>query len=304
MIVMAQDTTKFHLHLVSDSTGGTLNNVLKACLAQFENVEPEEHLWNLVRNERQLKRVLDGIRGNPGPVMFTLVDEELAAKLKEGCHGLNVPVIPILQPVIGSLSAWLGMESRALPGLQHILDEEYFRRMDAMDYTLHHDDGQKTADTLSQADVILVGVSRTSKTPTSIYLANRGIRTANVPYVVDVPLPENIRTLKGPLFVGLTAAPDRLVEIRRNRLKQLGERRETDYLGIDQVEDEVREARRFYTQMGWPVIDVTRRSVEETAAEIMVLLSRRREQEEAAKETESETGAESGATADQKTEAI
>ena len=266
-----------HIHLISDSTGGTLNAIIKACLAQFNDIDPEEHLWNLVRNERQLKRAVDGIRAEPGPVFYTLVDDSLSHQLVKTCEAISVPCIAIMQPVLTAFSSFYGEKSKAEPGLQHTLNEEYFARMDAVDYALHHDDGQKTGRSLDEADVILVGVSRTSKTPTCIYLANRGVKAANIPYVPGIPLPDAVKTLKSPMFVGLTETPDRLIEIRRNRLRQIGQMDETDYLNIDKVEDEVKQARRFYTQMGWPVIDVTRRSIEETAAEILALLNRKRE---------------------------
>lgn len=266
-----------HIHLLSDSTGGTLNSIIKACLAQFNDVEPNEHLWNLVRNDRQLKRAIDGIRQNPGPVFYTLVDDTLSEQLIKTCEALQLPCIAIMQPVLSVFSSWFGQESKDEPGLQHKLNEAYFARMDAVDYALHHDDGQKTGRSLEEADVILVGVSRTSKTPTCIYLANRGVKAANIPYVPGIPLPEAIKTLKSPLFVGLTESPQRLIEIRKNRLRQIGQQGQTDYLDHEKVEDEVRTARKFYTQMGWPVIDVTRRSIEETAAEVLALLNRKRE---------------------------
>ena len=272
---MAENT--HHLHLVSDSTGGTLNGIVRACLAQFENVAPKEHVWNLIRNDRQVKRVIDGIRENPGPVLYTLVDENLSKQVCKACEVLNVPCTALLQPVLDVFSKTFDVTSRAEPGLQHTLNEEYFERMDAVDYALHHDDGQKTGRSLAEADVILVGVSRTSKTPTCIYLANRGIKAANIPYVPNIPLPESIKTLQDIMFVGLTESPERLVDLRRTRLKHLGEHSTTDYMDLDKVEDEVREARKFYTKMGWPVIDVTRRSIEETAAEIIALLNRRSE---------------------------
>ena len=276
---MTENST-YHIHLLSDSTGGTLNAIIKACLAQFNDMEPTEHLWNLVRNDRQLKRAIDGIRANPGPVFYTLVDETLSAQLIKTCEALNLPCTAIMQPVLSVFSSWFGLESKDDPGLQHKLNEAYFHRMDAVDYALHHDDGQKTGRSLEEADVILVGVSRTSKTPTCIYLANRGVKAANIPYVPGIPLPDVIKTLKKPMFVGLTETPDRLIEIRRNRLRQIGQNTETDYLDREKVEDEVRTARKLYTQMGWPVIDVTRRSIEETAAEILSLLNRKRENEQ------------------------
>ncbi len=269
---------EYHIHLISDSTGGTLGSVVKACLSQFKVTRPTEHMWNLVRNERQLKKAIEGVRAHPGPVLFTMVDTSLAEQLIKTCKDLDMPCIPLLQPVIDAFGNYFDMESRAEPGRQHQLNAEYFARMDAVDYALHHDDGQKTHHTLSDADVILIGVSRTSKTPTCIYLANRGIKAANIPYVPGVALPDNLELLEKPMFVGLTESPNRLVEIRANRLRQLGEVQQTDYLTLEKVEEEVAEARNLYKRMGWPVIDVTRRSIEETAAEILALLNRREEQ--------------------------
>jgi hypothetical protein len=265
---------KFHLHLISDSTGGTLNSVVKACLSQFEGVEVEQHFWNLVRSQAQLNAVIEGIKAHRGLALYTLVDDSLAQILEKHCQLLEVPALSILQPTLQSMSRFFGQRSLAEPGLQHKLNAEYFARMDAVDYALHHDDGQKSDYNLDKADVILVGVSRTSKTPTCVYLANRGIKAANIPYVPDIPFPERVLELKRPLFVALTATPERLIEIRRNRLLQLGEYDETDYLLAEKVQDEVRTARRFYAQQGWDVIDVSRRSVEETASEILTLLER------------------------------
>jgi regulator of PEP synthase PpsR (kinase-PPPase family) len=267
---------KFHLHLVSDSTGGTLNSVVKACLAQFDGVQAEQHFWPLIRTQKQLLTALEGIRKQPGLVLYTLVDDGLSRALEKHCAALGLTPLSILHPVLDMMSGYFGRESLDEPGLQHKLNEEYFARMDAVDYALHHDDGLKNERDMAQADVILVGVSRTSKTPTCIYLANRGVKAANVPYVPGIPFPEKVTDLKRPLFVALTAAPERLIDIRRNRLQQLGELRETDYLDAERVQSEVKEARRFYARMGWPVIDVTRRSVEETAAEILGLLDAHR----------------------------
>lgn len=269
----------FHLHLVSDSTGGTLNSVVKACLAQFEGVEVTQHFWPLVRTQKQLQAVIEQFRDHPGPVLYTLVDEGLTQMLEKHCQALEVPALSVLHPVLKLMSGAFGRRSAAEPGLQHKLNAEYFARMDAVDYALHHDDGQRNDRDLADADVILVGVSRTSKTPTCVYLANRGVKAANVPYVPGIPFPERILGLEKPLFVALTAAPERLIEVRRNRLQNFGQHHETDYLNPEKVQEETKEARRFYTKNGWPVIDVTRRSVEETAAEILTLLDRRREKE-------------------------
>nr|WP_236025287.1 pyruvate, water dikinase regulatory protein [Arenibaculum pallidiluteum] len=265
---------QFHLHLVSDATGETINSVARACVAQFDEVKPIEHFWNLVRTPRQLEMVIEGIKDNPGLVMFTLVDESLRRRLQEICRELQVPCIPVLDPLINALAAYLGLESHGQPGRQHILDAEYFGRMDAMDFALSHDDGQATWD-LHEADVILVGVSRTSKTPTCIYLANRGVKAANIPFVPGCPLPPEIDQMTKPLFVGLTKDPDRLIQIRRNRLRLLNQTEDTSYVDPEVVRAEVTEARRLYSRKGWPVIDVSRRSIEETAAEILMLLARR-----------------------------
>ncbi|MEA1677576.1 pyruvate, water dikinase regulatory protein [Nitrospirillum sp. BR 11163] len=268
-------TKEFHLHLVSDATGETINSVARACVSQFDHVEPVEHFWNLVRTDRQLEMVIDGIRDNPGLVMFTLVNERLRRRLQDTCREIGIPCVPVLDHLINSLAAYLGLESQSQPGRQHALDAEYFSRIDAMDFALGHDDGQ-TAWELHQADVILVGVSRTSKTPTCIYLANRGIKAANIPFVPGCPLPPELDQVSRPLVVGLTKDPERLIQIRRNRLRLLNQGEETSYVDPEQVRSELSEARRLYSRKGWPVIDVTRRSIEETAAEILMLLARRR----------------------------
>ncbi|HRJ60001.1 MAG TPA: pyruvate, water dikinase regulatory protein [Azospirillaceae bacterium] len=265
---------EFHLHLVSDATGETINSVARACVIQFDQVRPIEHFWNLVRTSHQLDLVLEGIEANPGLVMFTLVDAALRRRLQEFCREQQVPCIPVLDPLINALAAYLGRESQSQPGKQHALDAEYFGRMAAMEYTLAHDDGQSSWD-LHEADVILLGVSRTSKTPTCVYLANRGIKAANVPIVPGCPLPPELEQVSRPLIIGLTKDPDRLIQIRRNRLRLLNQGEGSDYVDPDLVKQEVVEARRLYSRKGWPVIDVTRRSIEETAAEIVMLLTRR-----------------------------
>ncbi len=267
---------KVHLHMISDSTGGTLSSVVKACRAQFEGVETEEHFWPLVRTRKQLQDVCAAIGENPGLVLYTLVDDALIGALEKYCRAAGVPALSVLQPVLELMSGAFHKRSLSEPGLQHRLNAEYFARMDAVDYALHHDDGQKNDRDLAAADVILVGVSRTSKTPTCVYLAGRGVKAANVPFVPGIPFPEEVSGLTRPLFVALVAAPERLIDIRRNRLAHLGEMRETDYLDPEKVQAETREARQFYSRRGWPVIDVTRRSVEETAAEILTLLEQHR----------------------------
>jgi regulator of PEP synthase PpsR (kinase-PPPase family) len=262
------------MHLVSDATGETVISAARACVAQFDGVRPVEHFWNLVRTSRQLNLALEGIAEKPGIVIYTLVDRDLRAKLESTCRDLNLPCIPMLDPILLGLSAYLGLEGKAQPGRQHTMGDEYFSRLDALDFAMAQDDGQSPSK-LSAADVILVGVSRTSKTPTCIYLANRGVKAANVPYVPGSPLPEILLSDKSPMVIGLTEDPDRLISIRRNRLRMLNQTEITSYVDAEAVREEVSEARRFYTKMGWPVIDVTRRSIEETSAEIIKILARR-----------------------------
>lgn len=270
----------FYLHLVSDATGVTLQGLARACLAQFEGIDPVERFWPLVRTEKQLERVIDDIHDNPGPVLFTLVDREQRLRLQKACADLHVPCIPVMDHIIKGLSSYTGLPSKGIPGLQHALDDAYFKRMDAVDFALSFDDGQNY-DGIEEADVILVGVSRTSKTPTCIFLARQGVKAANIPYVPGIPIPDRIFKLRGPVFVGLTESPDRLIHLRRNRLKADTHDKHHEnntYLDPERVETEILEARKFFTKQGWPVIDVTRRSVEETAAEILVILQRRREE--------------------------
>jgi len=268
--------TYFHVHLVSDSTGETLNAMAKAVIARFDGVIPIEHIYALVRSPRQMERVLEEVAGAPGVVLHTLVDRELREQLEEGCRRLQTPQIGALDPLVGALSGYLGTNISTRVGAQHALDHGYFNRIGALDFAIAHDDGQGTLDQLEHADVVLCGVSRTSKTPTCIYLANRGIRAANVPLVPGQEDGERLTQLKHPLVVGLTVAPDRLVQIRRNRLEGLNAARASDYVDHDAVRDETVKARRAFERRGWPTIDVTRRSVEETAAAIINLLSERR----------------------------
>jgi hypothetical protein len=264
--------TYFHVHLVSDSTGETLNAMAKAVCARFDNVLPIEHIYSLVRSQRQLERVLVEIEGAPGVVLHTIVDSNLRAALEQGCRELDLTCVAALDPLVGALARYLGASLSTRVGAQHALDNDYFNRMDALSYAIGHDDGQGTQD-LEAADVVLVGVSRTSKTPTSIYLAHRGIRAANVPLVPGAEPPAQLFGLKRAIVVGLTVSPDRLIQIRRNRLLNLREERESAYIELESVRDEIVRARRMFEKYGWPVIDVTRRSVEETAAAVINVLT-------------------------------
>jgi regulator of PEP synthase PpsR (kinase-PPPase family) len=264
-----------HLHLVSDSTGETVRTVARASLVQFEQVDVIEHLWLTVRTLNQVNDVLTEITEKPGFVLYTLVNADVRRALEEGCRRLNIPHASPMAAVVKALGDYLGIEARGRPGRQHVMDAEYFDRIEAMHYVLAHDDGQQMGD-LGDADVILLGVSRTSKTPTCMYLANRGIKAANVPIVPGSPLPAGIFVTGGPLVIGLTNDPKRLVQLRRNRMRFLRDETETDYVDPERVAQEVNAARRLFADNAWPVIDVTRRSVEETAATISQLLERRR----------------------------
>jgi len=266
----------FHLHLVSDSTGETLITVARAAAAQYTKVIPVEHVHPLVRTPKQLDRVLAEIEEMPGIVLYTLLQENLVAALEQKCRDLGLPCLSILGPVLHLFQSYLGAESTHKVGAQHTLNAEYFRRIDALNYTMMHDDGQQTDD-LEEADVLLIGVSRTSKTPTSIYLANRGVKTANVPLVSGVPLPPDLERLQRPLVVGLYATPERIVQIRKNRLLGLKAYRDDDkYIDPQSVAEEVAVSRRLCAKHNWPSIDVSRRSIEETAAAVLALLAERR----------------------------
>jgi hypothetical protein len=263
-----------NLHLVSDATGETLNSVARATLAQFENARVVHHRWSLVRTRFQLHRVIDGIEAEPGPVLSTLVDRSLRAELEEASARLGVPCVNVLDPVMELLSRSLGGSAAAKPGRQYVLDADYFRRIDAMHYVLAHDDGQGAAG-LQEADVVLVGVSRSSKTPTCFYLANRGIKAANIPLVPNTPLPTVLDTVAVPV-IALTIGVEALIEIRRHRLRLIGaegmRQTATDYVDPEAVKAELLWARRLCAARGWPTIDATHRSIEETAATVLQLI--------------------------------
>jgi len=274
----AKKAKEFRLYLVSDATGTTLQGLARAAMSQFDLVDPSERFWPMIRSEMQLDRAIDDIRKHPGPVLFTLIDKKLRRKLQKVCSELDIPCMPVLDPILRTMSSYLGLEAKGIPGLQHSLDEAYFQRIDAVDFALQYDDGQTTVG-IEEADVILVGVSRTSKTPTCIFLARRGIKAANIPMVPHVPLPDKLFTLKEPLIVGLTESPKRLENLRRSRLNAEDHNKHYDqneYLDLEKIEDEIKNARRLFSKHKWPVIDVTRKSVEETAAEIYVLLQRQK----------------------------
>ena len=274
--MLLRDSSFFHLHLVSDSTGETLITVARAASAQYSSASPVEHVYPAVRTNKQLDRVLSEIEEAPGVVLYTLLDQMLIGRLEDKCRDLGLPCLSILGPVLRLFQAYLGAESTDKVGAQHILNAEYFKRIDALNYTMMHDDGQH-ADELEEADVVLLGVSRTSKTPTSIYLANRGVKTANIPLVLGVPIPPQLEAIRHPLVIGLFATPERIVQIRENRLLGLRVHLDNDqYVDRQAVAEEIAFSRRLCARHNWPLIDVTRRSIEETAAAIMAQLAERR----------------------------
>jgi len=268
------DNPVVHLHLVSDATGETVRTLGRACISQFDDVAVREHFWVLIRNTEQLRSVIEGIRAAPGVVLGTVVNDRLRRLLELACREVGAPFVSLLDEPIAAISEWAGQPAQHRPGRRQKLDDRYFARIDAMQFTMVHDDGRMSGD-LDEADVVVVGVSRSSKTPTCIYLANLGYKAANVPFVPEAPLPRQVLELTRPLVVGLTVDPGRLVQVRRNRLRSLHEQRETNYVDLDRVRMEVTECRRLFTEKGWPSIDVTRRSIEETAAGIIRLLEER-----------------------------
>ena len=266
--------TGLNLHLLSDSTGETLEVIATACLAQFEGSEVKRHLWPMVRSEGHLDRVLDDVERRPGLVLYTLANTTLRRELEQKTRRRGIHAVSALDPVVHALSAVLGREATGRPGRQHALDAAYFARVDAIQFTIAHDDGIGS-ENWEEADIVLAGVSRTSKTPTSIYLANRGYKVANIPLVPEAPPPPLLFNLKHPMVVGLTTNPDRLIQIRRNRLLSLNQAPETDYVDLEAVNGELAFARRIFADNDWPVIDVTRRSIEETAFAIVKLCNER-----------------------------
>jgi len=268
-----QQKNYFHLHLISDSTGETLLTVGRAAAAQFKNTRALEHVHPMVRNRKQLDAILDTIDGAPGIVLYTVVDPEISNAIDESCREMGVPCVSVLDPVITLFQSYLGPPSKHRVGAQHSLNANYFLRMDALNFTMEHDDGQLPND-IEEADIVLVGISRTSKTPTSIYLANRGYKTVNVPIVRNANLPEALEKATHPLIVGLVASSDRIAEVRKNRvLGSTDSYSGDDYVDRAAIAEELKYARTICARNNWPVIDVSRRSIEETAAAIIALMA-------------------------------
>lgn len=265
----------FHLHLVSDATGETLTAMAKAITVLYPEIKSIEHIHPLVRTKRHLNRVCQLIEQQPGIVMHTLINEELGRDIEQFCADLNLPSIGILEPILKIFDSYLGASSKPKIGGQHSLDANYFNRIDALNFTMVHDDGQLPKN-LDEADILIIGISRTSKTPTSIYLANRGFKTTNLPLVPSLPVPEILEKPTTCFVVGLIASVDRIVHVRRNRVRELADRNLDDYVDKNAIAQEIAFTRRLCGRHDWPIIDVTRRSIEETAAAIINLYHQRK----------------------------
>lgn len=259
---------KAYIHLVSDSTGDTIQTIAKTVMAMFDNVKAKPYYWNLIKTKAQLNRVIEVIKKRPGIIMYTLADEEFIVELKTLAKKINAPCIEPLKPIISDFANYLEQIPSPGAGRQHVIDDEYFQRIEAINFTIANDDGQ-SVENLKNADIILVGPSRTSKSPTSIYLAYKGYKTANIPYVSGTKRLFNPDEIRNKCVIGLAICSKMLVEIRRSRLVSLGERHLTEYIDTDKVESEMLEARRFCALNKWPVIDISHKSIEEIAARVI-----------------------------------
>ncbi len=259
-----------HLHLISDSTGETVHQFARAALAQFPETNITEHIWTLVRSRAHIDAIERNLGKNPGVVLFSIVSKEVREMLEELCKKQGIPNLSILDSVVDLFSNVLGTKQSLLAGAQHKLDTAYFKRMAAVEYAVIHDDGLNM-ESLDDADILLVGVSRTSKTPTSMYLGHRGFKVANYALVPGIPFPIEKLPKKDIFIVGLTTDPKRLMQVRKTRLQHLSNKGNSNYADIENITSEVREARKLFNEYDWPIIDVSRRSVEEIAASIIHL---------------------------------
>ncbi len=257
-----------HIHLISDATGETTHMLARAALGKFAGAQAIEHVWTLVRTMEHLKTIKDEIAEHGGVVFYSISDADIRQELEQICQKSKVPYLSILDPAVRTLSKVLGKPTTARIGAQHRMDEAYFNRMEALEFAVHHDDGQAMS-SIHNADILMVGVSRSSKTPTSIYLANRGYKVANYPLVPGIAPPIELMQNKNVLVVGLINEARRLSQIRRNRLESMNVEKDIDYADIRKINDELNQATKLFKEQGWPIIDVSRKSIEETAAEII-----------------------------------
>ena len=263
---------KYNVYLVSDSTGETLDRIFLSLKSQFSNFEYEKKEFAFVRTEQQIDKIINECSNITNSIiLYTIVETKLAKYISNVSLKNNVPCFGILGNLILSFSKLLNQKAIHKPSAQHVLDDDYYQRIEAIQYTMAHDDGKKVED-VNDADVILLGVSRTSKTPTSIYLANRGYKTVNIPLVLDQKIPDGLTTNRKSCIVGLIADPERLSDIRRNRVAIMNDRSLKEYTNLDSIKSEVENSKKLFKKNNWPIIDVTRRSVEETAASILKII--------------------------------
>ncbi len=268
---MSDQQSSFHLHLISDSTGETLIAAARAVTSQYQSNQAIEHVYPLIRNQKKLEDAIESIKSQHGIVLYTISDFEISQYLEERCKEIGVPFVSVLEPIFQIFHSYLGKPNRRIVGAQHALDSEYFNRIDALNFTMLHDDGVIPED-VEEADVILLGISRTSKTPTSIYLANRGIKTANIPLVPHMQLPEKVINAKNPLVVTLIASTDRIQQVRQNRLLELNASvHSASYADRASIAEELVNARKLSAKHNWPLVDVSRKSIEEASAKILAL---------------------------------
>ena len=260
----------YDIYLISDSTGETLERIFLAIKAQFKNFKYKTHFYSFTRTENQISKILEVSKKNNNViVLYTIVDNKLARHLSNECSLKNIPCFGILGDLIISFSKLLDQKALNVPSRQHIMDDEYYKKIEAIQFTMNHDDGNSVED-IEKSDIILLGVSRTSKTPTSIYLANKGMKISNIPLVNENSVPDILK--KNPqkkCVVGLTAEPDRLVDLRKNRMQSIKDNESREYTNFDIVQKEMQDARKLFQKYKWPSIDVTRKSVEETAASVL-----------------------------------
>ena len=257
------------IYLISDSTGETIDRIFMALKAQFLNFEYELNQFSFTRTENQILAILKEAKLKENPiVLYTIVNSKLAKFLADETRKKNIPCFGVLGDLILNFSKILNQRATHEPSAQHVLDEDYYKRIEAIQFTMNHDDGNSTSSVL-ESDIVLVGVSRTSKTPTSIYLANKGLKTSNIPLVNNMTVPNSLIENKDACVVGLITEPERLYDIRKNRLNSLKENESTDYTNLEKIREEVEKSKKIFKKNRWPTIDVTRKSVEETAASII-----------------------------------
>ncbi len=269
---------KHQIYLISDSTGETIDRIFLAIKAQFKDFEYENHQYAFTRTENQILKILDLAKKHQDSIiLYTIVDDNLAKYLENQAKKIKIPCLSVLGDLILNFSKIIHKTATHIPSAQHIMDEEYYKRIEAIQFTMNHDDGKSIED-IDKSDIILLGVSRTSKTPTSIYLANRGFKTSNIPLVNDSSIPNYLKqNPKEKCVIGLTAETNRLIDVRKNRMNTLKEEHGTNYTNINNIESEIQKAKETFKKYQWPTVDVTRKSVEETAASIIKIYEIKKE---------------------------